>query len=57
LNAYAVLRMNVGREDGAIVGTVRLEARFWNIAVAAVSLLLPVTLAGYLFAENVVYRT
>jgi hypothetical protein len=30
LNAHAVLRLNVGREDGSIVGTVRLEARFWN---------------------------
>lgn len=56
LNAYAVLRLNVGRQDGAIVGTVRLEARFWNIAVAAVSLLLLVTLVGYFFAENFVYR-
>jgi hypothetical protein len=50
LNAYAVLQLNVGREDGAVVGTVRLEARFWNIAVMAVSLL------GYFFAENFVYR-
>ena len=56
LNAYAVLRLNVGREDGAIVGTVRLEARFWNIAVVAVSLLLLVTLVGYFFAENFIYR-
>jgi hypothetical protein len=56
LNAYAVLQLNVGREDGAVVGTVRLEARFWNIAVMAVSLLLLVTLLGYFFAENFVYR-
>ena len=56
LNAYAVLRLNVGREDGAIVGTVRLEVRFWNIAVVAVSLLLLLTLVGYFFAENFVYR-
>jgi hypothetical protein len=56
LNAYAVLQLNVGREDGAVVGTVRLEARFWNIAVMAVSLLLLVTLVGYFFAENFVYR-
>jgi hypothetical protein len=51
-----VLQLNVGREDGAVVGTVRLEARFWNIAVMAVSLLLLVTLVGYFFAENFVYR-
>jgi hypothetical protein len=56
LNAYAVLQLNVGREDGAVVGTVRLEARFWNIAVMAVRLLLLVTLLGYFFAENFVYR-
>jgi hypothetical protein len=56
LNAYAVLQLNVGREDSTVVGTVRLEARFWNIAVMAVSLLLLVTLVGYFFAENFVYR-
>ena len=56
LNAYAVLRLNVGREDGVIVGVVRLRTRFWNVAVAGVSLLLLVTLVGYIFAENFVYR-
>ncbi len=56
LNAYAVLRLNVCREDGAIVGTVRVQVRFWNIAVTAVSLLLLVTLVGYFFVENFVYR-
>jgi hypothetical protein len=55
LNAYAVLRL--GRENSSIVGTVRLEARFWNIAVMAVSLMLLVTLVGYFFAENFVYRS
>ena len=56
LNAYAVVRLNVSREDGVIVGTVRLRTRFWNIAVAGVSLLLLVTLVAYFFAENFVYR-
>jgi hypothetical protein len=56
LNAYAILRLNVGREEGAIVGTLRLEVRFWNIAVAVLSLLLLVTLVGYFFVENFVYR-
>jgi hypothetical protein len=56
LNAYAVVRLNVGREDGMIVGTVRLEAKFWNIVVAGASFLLLVTLVGYFFAENFVYR-
>jgi hypothetical protein len=57
LNAYAVLRLDVGREDGAIVGTLRFEPRFLNVAVGAASLLLMVTLAGYLFVENIVYRS
>jgi hypothetical protein len=56
LNACAVLRLNVGREEGVIVGTVSLEVRLWNIAVVAASLLLLVTLVGYIFAENFVYR-
>ena len=56
LNAYAVLRMRVAMENGSIVGTVRLKPGFWNIAVGAVSLLLLVTLVGYFFAENFVYR-
>jgi hypothetical protein len=56
LNAYAVVRLNVGREDGAIVGTVRLEVRFWNIAVVVISLLLLAALVGYFFVENLLYR-
>jgi hypothetical protein len=56
LNAYAVVRLDVGREDGTIASTVRLEVRFWNIAVAVVSLLLLATLLGYFFVENFVYR-
>jgi hypothetical protein len=56
LNAYAVVRLDVGTEDGAFVGTVRLESKFRNIAVAGVSLLLFVTLVGYFIAENFVYR-
>jgi hypothetical protein len=51
-----VTRLNVCRKDDSIVGTVRLKARFWNIAVVAVSLLLLVTLVGYFFVENFVYR-
>ncbi len=56
LNAYAVLRLNVDRESGTIVGTVRLEAKFWNIAVAVLSLSLLGTLVGYAFLENFAYR-
>jgi hypothetical protein len=56
LNAYAVVRLTVGREDGAIVGSVRLEVKFWNIAVVLMSLLLLAALMGYFFAENFLYR-
>jgi hypothetical protein len=55
-NLYAVLRLNVGREDGAVVSTVRLEVKVANIAVILVSLALLVTLVGYAFLENVTYR-
>ena len=56
MNAYAVLRVRVVMEDGFIVDTVRLGPECWNIAVAAVSLLLLLTLVGYIFAEDFVYR-
>jgi hypothetical protein len=57
MNAYdAVLRVRVVMEDGFIVGTVRLRPEFWNITVAAVSLLPLLTLVGYFFAEDFVYR-
>jgi hypothetical protein len=56
LNIYAVTRFNVSREDGTIVSTVRIKLGLWNIAVAAVSVLLLVTLVGYAFLENFTYR-
>jgi hypothetical protein len=56
LNAYAVLRLNVDWEDGAIVSTARLEMKLANLAVAAASLLLLITLVGYAFLENFAYR-
>ena len=56
VNAYAVVRLEAGRQDGAVVSTVRLEVRFWNIVVVIVSLLLLATLLGYFFVENLVYR-
>jgi hypothetical protein len=51
-----VVRLDAGREEGAVVSTVRLEVRFWNIAVVIVSLLLLAALLGYFFVENFVYR-
>ena len=56
LNIYAVARLNVNREDGTIVSTVRLKLNLSNISVAAVSILLLATLLGYVFLENFTYR-
>src|SRR5215203_995816 len=52
LNIYAVTRLNVSREDGTIVSTVRIKLGLWNIAVVALSALLLVTLVEYAFLEN-----
>jgi hypothetical protein len=57
LNTYAVMRVNVRSEAGTLVSTVRIKLRLWNIAVAAASILLLATLLGYVFLENVTYRT
>ena len=56
LNGYSFVRVGVSREDAAIVGTARLEMRFLNIGVAAVSLLLLGVLVGYVLVENFAYR-
>ena len=56
LNTYAVLRLDVDREDGTIVSTLRLEIKLLNIAVVAMSVLLLVTLVGYALLENFAYR-
>src|SRR5215204_3987119 len=56
LNTYAVARVNVSREEGTLVSTVRIKLRLWNIAVAAVSILLLATLVRYVFLENFTYR-
>jgi hypothetical protein len=52
LNTYAVVRLDVRREAGTLVSTVRLKLNLSNLAVAAVSVLLLVTLVGYAFLEN-----
>jgi len=56
LNAYAVLRLNVSKEDGTIVSTVRLRMKFLNLAVVAASSLLLFILVGYAFLENFTHR-
>ena len=43
------LRLNVDKEDGTIVSTVRLRIKLFNIAVIGVSSLLMVILVGYGF--------
>ncbi len=55
-NLYAVVRLSVGREGGAVVSTVRLEVKYANIAVVLVSLALLATLVGYAFLENFTHR-
>lgn len=56
LNVYAVLGLNVSREDRTIVSVVRVEPKFWNLAVALLSVVLLGTLVGYFFLENFAYR-
>jgi hypothetical protein len=56
LNTYAVARLNIRREDGTLVSTVRIKLGLWNIAVAAASIVLLATLLGYVFLENFTYR-
>ena len=57
LNVCAVTRLEVAREDGTLVSTVRIAMGFWNIAVAVLSVVLLVTLLGYAFLENYTYRS
>jgi len=52
LNVYSMARLNLGHEDGALVGTVRVELKAANLTVAAVTILVLVVLAGYVFLEN-----
>ncbi len=56
VNLYAMVRLGVGREDGAVVSTVGLEVKFANIAVILLTSALLVTLVGYAFLENFTYR-
>lgn len=56
LNVCAVLRINVGREDGALVGNLRLDIKLFNIVIVAASSLLLVILVGYVLLENFTHR-
>src|SRR5215210_7912925 len=55
LNTYAVTRVNVRREEGTLVNTVRIKLGLWNIAVAGASILLLAVLLVYMFLENFTY--
>jgi hypothetical protein len=54
LNALRVLRVHLGREEGAIVGTMslRLRGTALNLAALTLSCLLLASIAAYLFVEN-----
>jgi hypothetical protein len=52
-NTYAVMRLSISKEDGALVSTVGLRIKFFNIAVAASSSLLLRMLIGYVSLEIV----
>jgi hypothetical protein len=56
LNVYPVLRLNVGREDGVILSTIRIEMKLVNVAVVVISLMLMSTLLGYAVLENFTIR-
>jgi len=54
VNLLPVLRTSWRREDGALVGTVRLrfEGVLPNLGIVTTSVLLTAVIAGYLFVEN-----
>src|SRR5215211_4761002 len=56
LNTYVIARLNVRREEGTIVSTIRLKLKLSNIVVAALSILLLTTLLSYVFLENFTHR-
>lgn len=53
---YALLRLRVSKEGGAIVSIIRLRIKPFNIAVAIVSSLLLLGLMGYAFLETFTHR-
>jgi hypothetical protein len=54
LNALPILRVRVGHEEGALVGTVslRLRGTGLNLVTLSLSCLLLATIMVYLFVEN-----
>ncbi len=56
LNVPPVLRLGLQREDGSLVGTVRLQQGIANWSVVGASFLLGALILAYLFAENIQVR-
>ena len=52
LSLGTILRLDIRREAGQVITTVRLTPRPLNLTVATASVALLVVLAGYLIAEN-----
>ena len=52
LNIGAIMRLTTHKDSDSIVCTINVKAKLLNIAIAATSSLLLVTLIGYLIVEN-----
>jgi hypothetical protein len=52
LSLGTILHLDIRREAGQVITTVRLTPRPLNLTVATASVALLVVLAGYLIAEN-----
>ena len=52
LNIEAIMRLTTHKDSDSIVCTINVKAKLLNIAIAATSSLLLVTLIGYLIVEN-----
>lgn len=56
LNLYPIFDVKIHREKDALVGTVTVKAKFYNVTVAGLSSLLLATLLVYAFIENFTIR-
>ena len=52
INLYPVVRLNLSRHEGTLVGTLTVRNRPWNLAVVAVGGLMLLTMLTYLVVEN-----
>ncbi len=56
LNLYPILDVKIRTENEALVGTVTVKAKLYNVAVAGLSSFLLTTLLLYAFVENFTRR-